>query len=243
MRAGRRRGLWTGLVLLIILVGLVVAADRGAAWYAQQRLADQAAVWATRAGAPADERPTVRVEGFPFLTQVIRGRYDGVLITARDVGAGGLVASRLDVHLVGVRLSPADLRRGDLSHARADRVIAKAHIPMSEFATALSPRGVKVGAEGDRLRIEVPFEIAGFKSKVTGLADVEASGGKLRVRLTDMKAAGANLPQSVADAVSHQLATIIEAPRLPYGLELDGVEVTPTGLVATATGRDVPLQT
>jgi hypothetical protein len=229
-------------VLVVVLAGLGVVADRAAAWYAQERLAEQAAVWATRAGAPADERPTAQVEGFPFLDQVIRGRYDGVEITARDVGAGGLVASRLDLHLTDVRLPLADLRSGDFSRATASEVTATAHIPLSEFATALSPRGVEVRVEGDRLRIEVPFEIAGFKSDVTSLADVEASDGTLRVRLSDLRAAGAKLPQSVADAVSAQLSTIIEAPELPYGLELDGVRVTPEGLVATASGRDVPLK-
>ncbi|HEV7825173.1 MAG TPA: DUF2993 domain-containing protein [Mycobacteriales bacterium] len=242
MSAGRRRGVWVVLALVVVLVGLAAVADRAAARYAEQRLAEQAATWATRAGAPADEKPTVHVEGVPFLDQVVRGRYDGVRITARDVGAGGLVASRLDVHLTGVRLPFADLRAGDLSRATASEVTATAHIPLSEFATALSPRGVEVGVVGDRLRIQVPFEIAGFHSTVTSLADVEASGGKLRVHLSDLRAAGAKLPQSVADAVSQQLSTIIEAPALPYGLELDQVHVTSEGLVATATGRDVALK-
>ncbi|HEY0486368.1 MAG TPA: DUF2993 domain-containing protein [Mycobacteriales bacterium] len=242
MSAGRRRGLTVVVVLLVVFAGLLVAADRAAAWYAEQRLAEQAAAWAVRAGASANQKPAAHVEGFPFLTQVIRGRYDGVRITARDVGAGGLVASRLDVHLVGVRLPLADLRAGDLSHATASEVTAEAHIPLSEFATALSPRGVTVSVVGNRLRIRVPFDVAGFKSSVTSLADVEASGGKLRVRLSDLRAAGAALPQSVADAVSAQLSTIVSAPKLPYGLELETVRVTPDGLVATASGRNVPLK-
>jgi hypothetical protein len=237
----RRRGLRALLVLLLVLAGLAVGADRAAAWYAEQRLAEQAAAWATRAGAPTNEKPTVHVEGFPFLTQVLRGRYQGVDITARDVGAGGLVADRLDVRLGDVEMPFADLRRNDLSRARARVVTATAHIPLSEFATALSPRGVKVSVVDDRLRISVPFDIAGFKSTVTALADVSAEGGKLRVRLSDMTAAGAELPQSVADAVSRELSTIVEAPSLPYGLELERVQVTAGGLVASASGRNVRL--
>jgi hypothetical protein len=237
----RRRGLGTVLVLLVLLAGLALGADRAAAFYAEQRLAEQATTWATRAGAAPGEKPSVRVEGFPFLTQVFRGRYDGVLVTVRDVGAGGLVADRLEVHLTDVLLPFADLRKGDLSRARAAHVTATAHIPLSEFATALSPRGIDVGVEGKRLRIDVPFEIAGYKSRVSGLADVYVAGGKLRVRLSDLSAAGEELPQHVADAVSQQLATIIEAPALPYGLQLERVEVTPDGLVASATGRDVRL--
>jgi hypothetical protein len=241
MSAGRRRR-WVVLVLLLVVVGMVVAADRGAAWYAQQRLAEETAAWATRAGAPAGTKPAVRIEGFPFLTQVVRGEYDGIVVTARDVGAGGLVASRLDLHLRRVHLPLSALAGGDLARGRAEQVTATAYIPLSEFATALNPRGVTVRVEGNRLRIEVPFEIAGFKSRVTGLAAVEAVDGRLRVRLSDLRAAGSELPQSVADSVSQQLAKLVEAPQLPYGLKLDRVRVTPDGLVASASGRNVPLE-
>jgi hypothetical protein len=230
------------LVLAVLLAVVVVAADRGAAWYAQRRLAEETAAWAVRAGAEPGTKPDVTVECFPFLTQVVRGRYDGVTITAHDVGTGGLMASRLEVRLRNVHLPLADLRAGDVSRGRAEQVTATAYIPMSEFATALGPRGVKVRAEGDRLRVEVPFEIAGFKSTVTSLADVEVVKGQLRVRLSDLSAAGSQLPQSVADAVAKQLSTLLDPPELPYGLQLDRVVVTKDGLAATASGRNVALK-
>jgi hypothetical protein len=242
MAAGRRRGLTVLVVLLVVLAGVLVAADRGAAWYAERRLAEETANWATTAGARPGTEPAVHVAGFPFLDQVARGRYDGVAITVRDVGAGGLIASRLDIRLTGVELPFSDLTAGDLSHARADRVTATAHIPLSEFQTALSPRGVTLRVQSGRLRIEVPFEIAGYKSTVSGLADVEADHGKLRLKLSDLAAAGADLPQAAADEISARLSELVEAPKLPYGLELDRVRVTPAGLVATASGRNVPLR-
>jgi hypothetical protein len=242
MAAGRRRGLTVLLVLVLLLAGVLVAADRGAAWYAERRLATQAADWAARSGARAGTQPEARVEGFPFLDQVARGRYDGVVITVRNVGTGGLIASRLDLHLIGVHLPLSDLTAGNLSGARADRVTATARIPLAEFQTALGPRGVTLRVQGGRLRVEVPFEIAGYKSTVSGLANVEADGGKLRLRLSDLTAAGSDLPQSAADAISRELAGIIEAPKLPYGLRLDQVRVTPAGLVATASGRNVVLE-
>jgi hypothetical protein len=241
MGAGRRRGLRVVLVLVFVLAGLLVAADRGAAWYAERRLADETAAWATQAGARPGTEPTVHVEGFPFLDQVVRGRYDGVTINVRDVGTGGLIASQLDLHLAGVVLPLSDLTAGDLSRARASRVTATAHIPLSEFQTALGPRGVKLRVQSGRLRVEVPFDIAGFTGVVSGLADVEVVGGKLRLRLSDLAAGGAELPQSAADAISQRLTGIIEAPTLPYGLDLDRVRVTPAGLVATASGRNVAL--
>jgi hypothetical protein len=242
MRGRRRRGLTVVLVLLVVLAGVLVAADRGAAWYAERRLASETANWATQAGAEPGTRPTVHVEGFPFLDQVLRGRYDGIAITVRDVGTGGLIASELDIHLTGVDLPLSDLASGDLSHARAERVTATAHIPLSEFQTALGPRGVKLRVQSGRLRVEVPFDIAGYKGHVSGLARVEAEGGKLRLRLSDLAAEGSPLPQSAADAVGAQLTRIIEAPKLPYGLQLEQVRVTPAGLVATASGRNVPLR-
>jgi hypothetical protein len=192
-------------------------------------------------GGIPDVTPTVRIEGIPFLDQVIRGRYDGVKVTARGVSTGGLTASRVDIEATGVRWPLDELADGNTAAIRADRVTAELVVPVSELTTALGPRGVTFAVEGDRLRITAPFEFAGIRGTVSGLADAVVIGGSLRVQFSDLSAVGQTLPQSIADALARQLSTVLDVPRLPYGLRLESVRVTSEGLVAAASGRDVAL--
>jgi hypothetical protein len=228
------------IVLIVLLAVLLVAADRGAAWYATRRLQEKVPAALQTAGGRVDA-PTVSIQGVPFLTQVVSGDYDGFTFAARNVGTSGLVASRLDVHATGISWPMSDAFAGRTAAARAATVTATAVIPVASIGAALGARGVRVTVEKDRLRVTAPVDIAGFKGTLSGLADVVVSAGKLSLRLTDVKAIGVNLPQEAADGLARQLTRVAELPRLPYGLSLETVKVTAAGLVATATGHQVAL--
>ena len=85
----RRRGrkLLIGLfVLLLLLAGLLVVADRVAVGVAERMIADRVRQEITKQGAQSAE-PDVEVGGTPFLTQVLDGRYQRITINLRDVQA------------------------------------------------------------------------------------------------------------------------------------------------------------
>jgi len=71
------------LVVVLLLVGLAVVADRVAVGVAETRVGEQLAAEGGLAGTPE-----VDITGFPFLTQAIGGRYDEVRIslTAEQLG-------------------------------------------------------------------------------------------------------------------------------------------------------------
>jgi hypothetical protein len=228
------------IALLILAAVLLIAADRGAAWYATHRLQQKVPAALRTAGGDVGT-PDVSIQGVPFLTQVLSGSYDGFTFVAHNVGTSGLVASRLDVRATGISWPMADAFAGRTAAARADTVTATAVIPASSISAALGARGVTVREDDDRLRVTAPVSIAGFTGTLSGLADVSVSNGKLTLRLTKVKAVGMDLPQEAADGLARQLTRVAELPHLPYGLNLETVRVTSAGLVATAVGHQVAL--
>src|SRR5699024_783705 len=70
----RNRRRWTKITtIVLILVGLLVAADFGLAAFAEHSVSQQA-----RSQFGLDSDPNVTVHGFPFTTQAISGEYDHI---------------------------------------------------------------------------------------------------------------------------------------------------------------------
>lgn len=90
------------IITLIVLAGLLVAADFGAAALAESAVSRQ---MRTQLGLVDD--PSVRINGFPFLTQALRGRYSSVDVDATRIPYGQLKELEVDaqLHDVGAPLS------------------------------------------------------------------------------------------------------------------------------------------
>src|SRR6266511_1245091 len=76
---GRKVGM-TLIILLVALSGLFVASDRLAAYAAERTIAAQAKKELVVRDITSPTDPKVAVDGFPFLTQVARGRYEIIII-------------------------------------------------------------------------------------------------------------------------------------------------------------------
>ncbi len=135
------------VVALLVLVGLLVAADFGAAALAESAVARQ---MREQLGLPDD--PSVRINGFPFMTQALSGRFSDVHVEASRVSYGKFqelmvsaelqdVTAPLEMLLgsgpmtlqVGaaegtVRVSAVDLERiiPDVKHMRIESIDSKA---------------------------------------------------------------------------------------------------------------------
>src|SRR5690606_1107694 len=84
-KGGGMRGLRVVGVLLLILVALLVVADRAAAWAAERTVADKVASELADNGIDSAP-PEVSIGGIPFLTQVGAGRFEEITLVLRDVG-------------------------------------------------------------------------------------------------------------------------------------------------------------
>jgi hypothetical protein len=204
------------VVLLIVLAGLLLIADRAGAALAERTGADEVKKEVAARGVTSSE-PDVEIAGFPFLTQVARGRYDKIRIVMRDVAGQGVQLPRLDVEARDVTASARTLMNGE------GRVIAE---------------------QDGRLLVNLPVEVLGQRLTLAGTADLAVAGSKIRVRFRDLKAEGVpdipaarNLINQVADKISVDVAL----PALPFDLAVQKVTPRPDGLAITAGARGVPL--
>lgn len=226
------------LVLLIVLVGALIAADRGTASLAQNTLRTKLAATLAQNGGTVQ---SVELEGFPFLTQVLGGKYDGMDARIVNVPLSGLELTTLTVQASDISWPLGDVLNQNLSAAVADQVDAVAVLPLAKIADPLAPRGIRLTPEGANIRVNAPASFAGFSGVVSGLATPGVSNGELTIKLSGLTVAGVPLPASAAAALSAQLARFVKSPKLPYGLKLTAVKLTGSNLVITAGARQVRL--
>ncbi len=245
----RRRGrrVLTGFaVLLLVLAGLLVVADRLASGAAERAIAGQVAQEVARQDVQSAP-PKVDVGGFPFLTQVLAGKYQHISIVLTDVKGdvrGDPVdVPRLDVDARNVRASLDTLRtrKGDVT---AERVDGRATISYDSLARLLDRPGLKLGEQNGKLAITAPVDILGAKRIVNGTADVTVVNGKVALRFNDLTAEGLpNLPMARAMLATYARGISIDVPlpELPFQLNVRQVEPKPEGLVVTADAKNVPI--
>ena len=100
-RTPRRRRRWPLilLIILVVLAGLFVIADRVAVHYADN-------VFATQIQKQGfSTKPSVSIQGFPFLTQVAARDFKDVRITANGEKAGPVTVDDINATLKDIKLT------------------------------------------------------------------------------------------------------------------------------------------
>jgi len=237
-----RRLLVTFIVLLLILVGLLVVADRVGASVAEDRIGDEVAK-EMAARKVSSSVPEVSVGGFPFLTQVLRGEYESISILLRDVSGEGIRLPRLDVEARDVT-APLDTITSGQGDIVAATVQGTATIGYPTVAKLMEQPELRLAERNGRLVASLPAELLGQRFTLAGEAELSVVKGKIQLRFADLTAEG--LPdvagvQNLIAGYARQLSIDIALPALPYALELQDVKALPEGLRVTAMARDVPL--
>ncbi|WP_406040320.1 DUF2993 domain-containing protein [Micromonospora sp. NBC_00898] len=245
----RRRGrkvLIGFVVLLLVLAGLLVVADRVAAGVAERAIADQVKQQVAKQDAQS-AAPKVQVGGFPFLTQVLAGRYEHISIVLTDVKGpvrGDTVdVPRLDVDAHNVRASLDTLRSGQ-GDVVAESVDGRGTITYASLAKLLDRPGLTLGEQGGKLAVTAPVDILGVKLTVVGTADVTVKDNKVALRFNNLNAEGLpNLPlaRTLLANYAKGISVDVPLPELPFQLNVRKVEPKPEGLTVTADARNVPI--
>jgi len=256
-RRRRRFGVWL-IVILVVLVGLLVAADRVGAYAAERTIADQSAKQMRQLGVSSTE-PEVTVGGFPFLTQVAGGTYKEITIVLRDVEKDGVRLPVLDVHATGVNAELGTLISGD-GPVTADEITGTATVGYESVRALLElaakrlgsqggvslASGVTLAESGGKLQVRLPVTVIGLSFTAVGVGDVTVNAGKVRMAVTELKADGVTVPaqvQRLLDAYKDKLTAEVAVPPLPFRLKIDSVRPLPEGLAISATAQGVPLTT
>ncbi len=242
MNGGRKVGI--GLLTgFLVVLGLLVGADRAAAWVAEDKIAEQIATRAAERDIHMRGEPDVTVEGFPFLTQVAGGEFEAINIRMNEVSLDGVDVDTLDIRALGVAADVAKLMDGS-GDVRASRLTGNATVPFSVVEEALGMEGAKVTGSSGQLVIRVPFDFGVGSVTAVAHAGVSVSKGVVRVKVSTVDLADGKVPsyaRPALDALARRLSREVAMPKLPYGLKLESAQVTASGVAATATARNVPL--
>lgn len=213
-------------IVVVVLLALLLAADRGGAWVAG-RLGGEA----LQASQDLPQRPDVTVRGFPFLTQLARQRFGEVEVRSTDVPLGG----------TGVRLSSVDVdlreveRVGDQVSARSARAVAL--IDYDDLAAALGD-GVRLTYLPDddgRLGVEVslppPLEVT-----VAGTVDARLRDDVLVLDGLRLDDAG----DSAVVALARELVALrLPLANVPFSVRVEELGLTEQGLRLVLRGADL----
>ncbi|MFG2501600.1 DUF2993 domain-containing protein [Streptomyces sp. NPDC048441] len=211
-----KRAVRTLLIVVVILGGLFVGADRLAVGFAEDEAAKK-----LRTSEGLGETPDVSIKGFPFLTQVVGGTLDDVEIGIKDYdatsGSDKIRIADLNAQMKGVDFS------GDYSSATAAEATGTARISYDELLKE---------AQGGPA-VELPL---GATGKVVGLSD--GGDGKIKVEV-EVSKGGTKLPKPVNVLSSARVEgdTIkVHADEIPKSLQVMGISIPlPEGLVRDVT--------
>lgn len=219
-RFGRKttsRRLLTLGIVLVVLVGVLIAADRTAKAYVQNRIAQQIQTQ----GFPT--RPHVTIQGFPFLTQLIGRDFHDVAISANGVTEGPVVLD-ITATLTDVRLNSS------YSGGTVDHISGVAIITFSGLAGAAGAPDVSLSAAGkDEVKATVDLGIASG----TATARVTKVGtNKINVKVISTDGIPAEVLGSLGDFT-------VSIPSLPMGMTVQSVSVSGQGVLVHVTGQHV----
>jgi hypothetical protein len=212
------------VVVLLVLVGLLAVADRVALHLAERAVADQA-----RTSAGLSSTPKVTAHGFPFLTQVLRGRYDRIDVELTDLDRGGVRMKELDATLRDVRVPLADALGGKVDSIPVQQLDATALVTFAELAHRSGIVGVTMQPEGDKVRVTGSVRFLGQTVRASALSRVSLRNGRIALNAVSFKLLGQSTP-AVAGALTGALDVIVPVGTLPYDLELTSLQVMPEGL-------------
>jgi len=224
------------LVVVLLLIGLVLVADRVAVGFAEDRVAEQVAEKGGLAGTPE-----VDIDGFPFLTQAVGGRYDEVRISLTADQLGQPEGTRADVVLRGVEVPLSSVLAGSVQEVPVERIDGTATLSYALLSAQLGS-GTELEREGDGLRITRTLEVLGQQVRLTATGQVALDGNDLVVDVEEASGAGVDVPGFLLDRATDLLDLRYPVPALPFGLQLTGVRPAADGVDIRVEATDTVLR-
>ncbi len=238
--AGRRpepRTVALGAAVLLAAVVLLWGGDRLGRWGAANLLAHE-----LQDATGSAVLPTVEVHGRFVLLQVLRGRYDDVTVTLRDVRSGPLRIESVEADLTGVRLSFHDVllqQRDDVYIASA---VQRARLGYDDLDRYLDATGRPVSlaprSADDELRLAGTLQVLDQTVTASATAAVGPRAGALEVRPTGLETDAVLDPVAVL-LLRQRFTFLVPLDLLPLGQQVTAVEVGPTGLVVGTSTEGV----
>jgi hypothetical protein len=231
------------LALIAVLVALVVV-DRVAVAIAEGQIADR-----VQTSQSLPTKPTVDIAGFPFLTQVVRGRYKQVTATADGIEREGLRLAEVRIVAEGVRVDLGDLLGGTVRSVPVDHARGQVLVSYDDLNAYLASRvdvaKVTVSRSGSDLKVRgsVQIPVLNRTLSASGNAKVDISGENVTLRPTAVEALTGFLPDFAQASAQEALTVRFALKGLPFGVRLDSAEITDEGIRFRALADGLTLDT
>jgi len=233
----------TVLVLVLLLIGAFVVADRIAARVAANEMSKRLGEHQ-----PFTTPPDVTIKGFPFITQALRGKYSNIAVSGDHVSVSTRAGEHISDLSFSANLRGAHLRLGDalgghVEEVPVDKIDGKLTVPFDQL-DKLADKNVTFGHAGSDIVVtgSVTLPVLG---KVTGNAvgTFTFVDSKLVVRLTSARLVGLPLPANLVQDVINALTPQLDLPTLPYKLQVTEVHASDAGVTFYGAAEDVVLIT
>ena len=233
---------------LLAVVGVVlvlVVVDRVAVGIAEDQIASR-----IQTSQSLGQKPQVGVAGFPFLTQVVRGRYKQVTVNVSGLERDGLRLDQIRIVAEGVRVDLGDLLSGTVNSVPVDHARGSVTISYDDLNAYLDRRvdvpKVKVSRGGSgNLRVtgSVEIPILGRSLSLSGDAKVAIDGENVTLLPTAVSAVTGFLPGFAQDSAREALTVRFALKNLPFGVRLDQPTITDDGIRISAFADGLTLDT
>jgi hypothetical protein len=229
-----------------IILALIVAVL--ADWLLAVLAESVAATWATTL---VGTRPVVRIQGWPLLPQVVRGRYSRVYLRGDNMTIGDVGGVSGACYLHGVQVSIWEalrMMRGRSGRVRCARAVATVSMTHGQMAALVPISGLELSHAHGSLVASVPVAVPGTFLRTTIRArarlEVDERGG-MRVRLRRFGAlqlrGGSRVPDALVLYVLGLLGVATSPAQRPTALHFRSVAVTPEGLRIEGTCERVTI--
>ena len=251
------------IITILVVVAIAVAADFGTAAFAEYTIVKQ-----LRQQLTLTNDPSVRINGFPFLTQAVAGHYSAI-----DVQAGGVTADPLhdldvEATLHDVEAPLSEITSGDVHSVRAARVDGQVRIKDSDLGRAIGIEDLRIQQPSDQeikeslppgtptgqaprrdrapVRMTATTDLLGRRTDIIGVGLIELTGGLVRISVKDVRLARdgvgqVNLPRSIRQTLLSTLSTDVKPGGLPFTVTPTSVSVQTGSVVVAGTANNVTL--
>jgi hypothetical protein len=225
------------LIVLVVLVGLLIAADRIGVVVADRALATE-----VQSQLALDERPDVSIRGIPFLTQAIRGKYSDVRVELPSVDSGPLQNIRVNARLQGARIPLGDAIRRQVSEVPVDRITGDLTVGYDDLARASGIQNLTIVRDGDGLKVSGSVEVLGQQVDANATGSVAVQDNDLVITAERAEVGGVELPEAALRAAAQLLSFKVSPRGLPLALRITDVTIGDTGLQVSAVSEDAVLK-
>ncbi|WP_241385645.1 LmeA family phospholipid-binding protein [Rhodococcus sp. CH91] len=241
---------------LVVLLGLAVLADFGAAAWSEYRVSR-----ALREGGVLESDPAVTIHGFPFLLQARDGHYENVEIVADNIRTDLLGDITVEANLVGAHAAAGELLEGSIRTVPVDLLYGRVMIDATELGQLYGIPDLQVSAPpanksdgtggsggsgpttagGVVLTGTVPVGPA--SATVSVQADLVLDGERVHIVASDLYfgpegSADFSVPEILKPTVLGMFTTTIEPQDLPFGVRPTSVEARGSRIVIEGEARN-----